>query len=326
MTRGVLTSEVLVAEGWQRRFLADESRAREAQEMYSSSGFEVHLQRLMPDDFGEKCQDCAASVCTSYVVVYTRKPEPHMISVTRHDSGVVHVTLDQPKANILDAAMIGAIRGLLAEIQPSDRLLVFEGSGDHFCFGASVEEHQKEQAGAMLEAFHGMFRDLGVLGIPTCAVVRGQCLGGGLELASWCTWIVCTPEARLGQPEIQLAVFPPMASLLLPWRCGGAAALDLCVSGRSWTAEEALNRGLASAVVEDPTAWWQELVAKRLSRTSASSLRFAEKAARASLLNALRDELPELERLYLNELMGTADANEGITAFLEKRRPAFTNC
>lgn len=74
MSRGVLTSEVLVAEGWVRRFLADEARAREAVDTYGAAGFEVHLQRLLPDDFAEKCSDCAASVCTSYVVVYTRKP------------------------------------------------------------------------------------------------------------------------------------------------------------------------------------------------------------------------------------------------------------
>ena len=76
MTRGVLTSEALVAQGWVRRFLADDSRAREAVETYGAAGFEVYLQKLVPQDFAEKCSDCAASVCISYVVVYTRKAEP----------------------------------------------------------------------------------------------------------------------------------------------------------------------------------------------------------------------------------------------------------
>jgi cyclohexa-1,5-dienecarbonyl-CoA hydratase len=242
-----------------------------------------------------------------------------------NEGGVLHIVLDRPKANILDAAMIAAIRDALnTKVQADTCLIVFEGAGDHFCFGASVEEHQAEQAGAMLHAFHGLFFDLARLAVPTCAVVRGQCLGGGLELASWCTWIVATPDARLGQPEIQLAVFPPMASMLLPWRCGGAVGLDLCVSGRSVTAQEALSMGLVNAIEDDPEAWWRELVAKRLSRTSASSLRFAEHAVRASLIERMQ-RLPDLEALYLEELMGTHDANEGITAFLERRRPSFTH-
>ncbi len=245
---------------------------------------------------------------------------------TLEGGAVLHLTLDRPVANILDAEMIGGIRRALEQsLRPETKLLVFEGAGEHFCFGASVDEHRAERAGEMLAAFHGMFRDLARAAVPTCAVLRGQCLGGGLELASWCTWIVASPGARLGQPEIRLAVFPPMASLLLPWRVGGGAALDLCISGRSLTADEALSAGLISAVSEDPTAWWRALYAERLAPLSASSLRFAERAARRSLLRGLEEELPELERLYLEELMATRDANEGIEAFLERRRPTWTN-
>ncbi len=245
---------------------------------------------------------------------------------TLEGGAVLHLTLDRPAANILDAEMIGGVRRALRQsLRPETKLLVFEGAGEHFCFGASVEEHRAERAGEMLATFHGMFRDLARAAVPTCAVVRGQCLGGGLELASWCSWIVASPGARLGQPEIRLAVFPPMASLLLPWRVGGGAALDLCVSGRSLGADEALDAGLISAVSEDPTAWWRALYAERLAPLSASSLRLAERAARLSLLRRLEDELPELERLYLEELMATRDANEGIEAFLERRRPTWTN-
>jgi cyclohexa-1,5-dienecarbonyl-CoA hydratase len=242
------------------------------------------------------------------------------------DGAVLRLVLDRPKANILDAEMIGSIcTALETQVTAATKLVVFEGAGTHFCFGASVEEHQADQAADMLTTFHGMFRLLGRIGVPTCAVVRGQCLGGGLELASWCTWIVATPDAHLGQPEIKLAVFPPMASVLLPWRVGGGNAMDLCVSGRSVTAEEAVAMGLVSAVTDDPEAWWQALVDDHLSRTSASSLRFAERAARMSLMQQLDTHLPELERLYVAELMATHDANEGIGAFLERRRPAFTN-
>lgn len=245
-------------------------------------------------------------------------------SERRLDGTVLHILLNQPKGNVLEAAMIEAILGALDGVTRETRLIVFEGAGKHFCFGASVEEHRAPQAQAMLTAFHGMFRKLAELAVPTCAVVRGQCLGGGLELASWCSWIVATPDARLGQPEIQLAVFPPMASILLPWRAGGQVALDLCVSGRSLTAEEALAAGLINAVTEQPQVWWEEL-AGRLSKTSASSLRFAERAVRRALVRQLERDIPELERLYMDELMKTRDANEGIAAFLERRTPDWAH-
>ena len=248
-----------------------------------------------------------------------------MIQATHRCSGrALHILLDAPKANILSAAMIGAITEALdTEVRDDTCLIVFEGAGLHFCFGASVEEHRAEEAAGMLEAFHGLFRRLAELSVPTCAVVRGQCLGGGLELASWCSWIVATPEARVGQPEIGLAVFPPMASILLPWRAGGGVALDLCLSGRTIGAEEALRLGIVNVVVEAPTAWWEDLVEKRLSRTSASSLRFAERAVRAQLMRQLEIDLPELEKLYLDQLMKTHDANEGIHAFIARRRPIY---
>ncbi len=244
----------------------------------------------------------------------------------RLEGAALHILLNRPKANILDASMIAAIQEALdTHVSERTALVVFEGAGDHFCFGASVAEHRAEQAPDMLRAFHGLFARLADLAIPTCAVVRGQCLGGGLELASWCTWIVATPDARLGQPEIKLGVFPPMASLLLPWRVGGPRAMDLCVSGRSIGAQEALKMGLLSAVTDDPTPWWEELVSNHLAKTSASSLRFAERAARSGLLRDMEQLLPGLEKLYLEELMTTPDANEGIASFLERRPPSFSH-
>jgi len=250
-----------------------------------------------------------------------------VILVDKRESGaVLRIVLNAPKGNILDAAMIGAISNALdAEASADVKLVVFEGAGKHFSFGASVEEHQRDRAAAMLETFHGLFRKLQRLAVPTCALVRGQCLGGGLELASYCTFLVATPDARLGQPEIKLAVFAPMASILLPWRVGGGAALDLCISGRSIGAEEAKRIGLVTEVTEDPEAWLGALFAEALRPTSASSLRFAERAARIDLARRLERDLPALERLYLDELMATHDANEGIAAFIERRSADLRN-
>jgi cyclohexa-1,5-dienecarbonyl-CoA hydratase len=243
----------------------------------------------------------------------------------RHDGQLLHLTLDALKGNVLDTAMLGAIEAALDRHGHGARLkvILFEGAGRHFSFGASVEEHQADQVAAMLSRFHGLFLRLSTLAVPTCAIVRGQCLGGGLELAAYCSFLFAAPDAVFGQPEIKLAVFPPMASILLPWRVGGGAALDLCVSGRSIDAAEALRIGLASSVDEDPAAAFDALFSRTLAGTSASSLRFAERAVRLPLADRLERDLPRLERLYLDELMATPDANEGIAAFLQKRAPSY---
>jgi cyclohexa-1,5-dienecarbonyl-CoA hydratase len=238
---------------------------------------------------------------------------------------VLRLTIDVPRGNVLDGEIVRAIGDALAAEghDPRLRCIVFAGAGAHFSFGASVAEHTRDRAPAMLREFHALFRQLAGLHVPTAAIVRGQCLGGGLELASYCTWIFAAPDARFGQPEIALGVFPPMASLILPWRIGGGAALDLCVSGRSIGADEALRRGLVNVVTETPEEALATFLAEHVLPRSASSLRFAERAARLGLARLLEDTLPALERLYLDELMLTEDANEGIAAFLERRRPRF---
>lgn len=245
---------------------------------------------------------------------------------TLEGGAALRLVLDAPKANVLDAAHIGGLSEALdREVTPATKLIVIEGAGKHFSFGASVPEHQRERAAGMLATFHGVFGKLAEVAVPTCAVIRGQCLGGGLELASWCTFMVATPDAQLGQPEIKLAVFPPMASLLLSWRAGGRVGLDLCVTGRSIGADEARALGILNTVTADPEAWWRALFAEQLAPASAAALRFAERAARLPLMTQLGDFLPALERLYLDELMTTHDANEGIAAFMERRSPNYRN-
>ena len=243
---------------------------------------------------------------------------------SEYDGHVVRIVLNRPKANVIDAAMVLAICDALEHgVTPSTRLVVFEGAGEHFSFGASVEEHRPASVRDLLTTFHGLFGKLADVGVPTCAAVRGQCLGGGLELATWCTWVVATPDARLGQPEIKLAMFPPMGSLLLPWRAGGATAMDLCVTGRTVPADDALTLGIVNAVTEDPEAWWRQLFDDQLAKTSAAALRMADRAARSDLLRQIDEHLPRLESLFVDELMKTHDANEGIAAFMERRAPKY---
>ncbi len=245
------------------------------------------------------------------------------------DGQGLRIVLDDPKGNVLDGIMMGSLLALLDELAGERgrrlKLLCFTGAGDHFSFGASVPEHVGERAAPMLRAFHGIFERLIELAIPTAAAVRGRCLGGGLELASFCNRLVAHPDAKLGQPEIQLAVIAPVASLLLPHRIGQARTDDLLLTGRTIAAPEAKELGLVDAVAEDPLAAIEEWARRELVPKSASSLRFAVRAARWRMNEAVRSGIADLERLYLEGLMATHDAGEGLAAFLEKRPAAYTD-
>lgn len=246
------------------------------------------------------------------------------------DGAVVKIVLNAPKANVLEAAMLEEIRAVLASLKAEKdvKLIVFEGAGKHFSFGASVPEHTKEKAAMMLKAFHGMFFELADLAVPTLAVVRGQCLGGGMELALFCNIIIADQTAKFGQPEIVLGVLPPPASVMLCQRVGQAFADDIILTGRSLAADEALRIGLANMVTGEGEDAWdaaQKWITEHILPKSASSLRIANKAARMEFFRRIREGLPRMEALYLKELMESHDANEGINAFLEKRKPDWKN-
>lgn len=238
-----------------------------------------------------------------------------------------HVVLNAPKANVLDGVMLGELNELLdaCKSEAGLKLLCFRGEGSHFSFGASVPDHVREKAPAMLEAFHGVFLRLAALGTPTVAIVQGRCLGGGMELAAFCNWVYAHPSAVFAQPEIQLAVLPPIASILLPFKIGQSRADDINLTGRNISAEEAHRWGLVDVMDEDPLQAVQSWAEREIAPKSAASLRLACKASRLSLNEALRKQLPVVEKLYLEELMATHDANEGIGAFLEKRKPVWHN-
>ena len=240
-------------------------------------------------------------------------------------SKLLRLRLDRPKANILDAAMNAALEAALKEHgqAPELRAILVDSAGGHFSFGASVEEHLPGQCQAMLEGFHRLVMTVFASEVPVLMVVRGQCLGGGLELVSAGHVIFAAPNARFGQPEIQIGVFAPAASCLLPERIGLAAAEDLLLSGRAISAEDALRVGLVSDVSENPEEAALRYFDTQLATKSPSSLRFATRAARLGITERITGKLKQLEALYLNELMATSDAVEGLTAFIEKRPPQW---
>jgi cyclohexa-1,5-dienecarbonyl-CoA hydratase len=244
------------------------------------------------------------------------------------DEGAIwHVRLARPKANILDMEMTDQLSSVFSRAAEERRLkaVVIEGQGPNFSFGASVEEHLPGSYERMIPGFHGLFHRMLDSAVTTLAVVRGRCLGGGLELAAFCHRVFAAPDARFGQPEIVLGVVAPVASVILTGRVGRGRAEELCLSGRSYDAHEALTAGLIDQVDDDPSAaalgWAREYLLPR----SSTSLRFAVRAARMGFAERFRDEIARIERLYLEELMSTADAKEGLRAFVEKRPAQWSN-
>jgi cyclohexa-1,5-dienecarbonyl-CoA hydratase len=146
-----------------------------------------------------------------------------------------------------------------------------------------------------------------------------------MELACFCNRVFAHPQAMLGQPEIQLGVLAPVASLILPLRIGQAAADDLLLSGRTVAATEAKQLGLVDELSDDPLAAVESWAARELLPKSGSSLRLAVRAARWQLNQTFSANIAAVEQLYLGDLMSTHDANEGLAAFLEKRRPSWRN-
>lgn len=245
-----------------------------------------------------------------------------------YEGNVQKLTLNAPPGNVLDGEMMNELQQELDTLkkQPHVRLVLFTGAGEHFSFGASVEEHRREQAADMLKQFHRLFYTLADLAIPTAAVVSGQCLGGGMELALMCNFLFLDSSARLGQPEINLGVFPPPASIILPMKIGQARADDLLLTGRSISAATAKEFGLATEVFADRAAMESGVdswIKKRILPKSASSLKFSVRAGRKQFNDRLKKNLKELESLYVEQLMETHDANEGIASFLEKRNPSW---
>lgn len=237
--------------------------------------------------------------------------------------------LFHPKGNILTAAMMEALQAALESIEqnPHLKLMTLEGEGPDFSFGASAPEHAPGEIDRVLPAMHALIERLLDAPAVTAAVVRGRCLGGGFELALACDFIFAASSAVMGLPEIALGVFPPAASALLPLRIGATRATRAIVTGEARPAEEWRAMGLVEFVAPDDALdaeldrWYD----RHLSPRSAAALRHAAAAARSGVAAHVRQTLPELERLYLEELMRTADAAEGIAAFLEKRAPRWTD-
>ena len=246
------------------------------------------------------------------------------------DGTVLRLALDRPPANVLDMAMAGELGDALEEHRgrPELRLVVLRGAGDHFSYGASIEEHRRDQAPAMLAAFHAFIRRLAAYPVPTAALVDGKCLGGGCEAALTCHFLFATVRAVFAGPEIKLGVFPPVLATLGPHRLGGLVTERLVLTGGDLDAATADRLGFLTGLFddgEDAEAGLLDWYRRTLRPLSAHALRQSTRATReaSGLLEALDRSIAAAERLYVDEVITSHDGNEGIEAFLEKRRPVW---
>lgn len=243
---------------------------------------------------------------------------------------VARITFNRPPLNILNIAMMQQINAALDQCAIHRELvaIVFEAAPQcrAFSAGVAIEEHVEETVYRMLETFHAIFRNLEQLCKPTIAVVDGVALGGGCELITACDVVIASDRSRFGQPEIKLGVFPPIAAILLPRVIGEKRARELILTGEIIEAAEALRLGLVNYVVpmEHVKQKTSELLSS-LRELSGPALEMTRRALDIGRGQALEASLKQVENIYLHELMKTADANEGVKAFQEKRKPAWVN-
>ena len=241
------------------------------------------------------------------------------------DGRAATVTLNRPPLNILDIPTIARLGEVVVELasDPDLQVLFLRGAGDRaFSAGVSIQDHAADKVGPMLESLHGTIRKLRALDAVTVAAVQGHCLGGGMELALSCDLVIATEDARFGQPEIDLGCYPPVAAALYPSLLGAGRTLDLVLTGRILTCEEAERMGIVTRRVDDLDRGIARF-AEEIGGKSAAVTRLAKKAVRAGRDRAFADALAETERVYAEELCRTEDMEEGVAAFLEKRQPVW---
>lgn len=241
---------------------------------------------------------------------------------------VARITLNQPPLNIMDIPMLGELQSALARVHSDSvaKVLVIGHQGKAFSAGVSIQDHTPEKVPEMIEKFHGIFRLLNSLALPSLALVDGMALGGGCELAIFCDLVLASDRATFGQPEIKVGVFPPVAAVVFPHLVGRNRALELLLTGEIIEAAEAKALGLINKVfpAQDFHQKAGEFIGK-LTALSAPVLKLTKRAVDRALDVSVSEGIASAEELYLGELMQTEDAHEGLNAYLQKRKPVWKN-
>jgi cyclohexa-1,5-dienecarbonyl-CoA hydratase len=243
----------------------------------------------------------------------------------RTEGQTARITLARPPLNVIDIEMMREISVGLAQVLPSAKILVFEGAGEQgFSSGGEIRDQTPERVAEMVRAFHRIFRQLWKADCVTIAAVHGHCLGSGCELATFCDFVVADTSAQFGQPEIKYGFFPPVAMVTLPRLIGPRAAADLILTGRTLNAGEALDLGLITRIVpKGGLAAGVSWLLSELDALSPAVVRMSRRALWRATGFDFEAMLQEVEDVYLDQLMKTKDAKEGVRAMIEKRAPVW---
>jgi cyclohexa-1,5-dienecarbonyl-CoA hydratase len=238
------------------------------------------------------------------------------------------ITFNKPPLNVLNIEMMKEINQALKGFQGKNlKVLIIDANGKAFSAGVDVSDHTKEKVNEMIQVFHEIFTNLYKIDAPTVALVNGAALGGGCEVATFCDIVIASEKSKFGQPEIKVGVFPPVAAAIFPKLMWSKKALELIVTGDVINADEAKELGLVNHIlpVEGFEVEAEKIVTEKLASNSAVVLQLTKRAFMEGATQNYSDSIKKIEDIYLNELMKTSDANEGLSAFLEKRQPVWKN-
>jgi cyclohexa-1,5-dienecarbonyl-CoA hydratase len=247
---------------------------------------------------------------------------------TDHANAVARITLARPKHNVLNIEMMKELNtALLSCVTDAElKCVILSGEGPSWCAGVDVGEHRPELVAEMMGAFNGIFETIEKIDVPLIAAVHGPCLGGGMELAIACDIIVASSRATFGQPEIRLGFFPPYAAVRLPPLIGPARTIEICTTGKIYSADEVRTMGMISQVAAEEV--FNEAVdgiVGSLLQSSPLIIRLNQRAVKQHVGMAFPLALAGVTDLFLNKLMKTEDTLEGINSFCEKRKPEWKN-
>ncbi len=234
----------------------------------------------------------------------------------------------RPKHNVFNIDMMNLFCDTLENLSkdPDIKCLVIKGQGSSWCAGVDVGDHKPDMVDQMIATFNRSLTLLEALKMPTVAAVHGACLGGGMEYAIACDVIIAGESAKFGQPEVKLGFLPPYAAIRLPKLVGPAKAIEVCCSGKVYSADAAKSMGFVSLTAPDDQfdAAVEDWI-KNIRASSALILRLNKQAVTQHLGMSTPDALESVGDLFLNTLMKTEDTLEGIASFYEKRRPSWKN-
>jgi cyclohexa-1,5-dienecarbonyl-CoA hydratase len=256
-----------------------------------------------------------------------QKKFENIIFETKEDKALL--IINRPPLNILNISTMEEINTALRSLVGNKevKVLVISGSGEKaFSAGVDVTDHTGEKVEKMLQVFHGIFRNLSKLDQVSVAALKGLTLGGGCEIALGCDLIFAADNLKIGQPEIKLSVLPPVALLVLPRLVGLKKAAELLLTGKTIEASEAERIGLINKVV--PLAFFDselESFTQPFTELSLVGLKYSKKGINLGLETNFLEGLERIEKIYLEELMTSEDAHEGLKAFMEKRKPLWKN-